>query len=310
MIPLQDLNIVAPLVEKLDTINVQNAVLTLSEKVKTTPPSELWKEFADTAINFGLKVVAAIIIYIIGVWLISRLKKGIARSMEKKNVDKSMASFIQSMVSVFSTILLIVIVIGTLGVNTTSFAAIFAALGMALGMALSGAMSNFAGGVLILIFKPFKSGDVITTQSYKGTVDSISIFSTKLITADNKVVYIPNGALSNEAIENFSQGSIRRLEWEIDTEYGTNVAQMQKACFEILAEDERIIGKDKNAPENPTCNIKSLKDSSVLFTVRAWVSAADYWAVYFDTMNKLYTKLTEKGIQFPFPQMDIHVKND
>lgn len=306
---LQDLGI-AKMAEKLDTIDVKQNFAQQLEHIKETDPQTLMHELLSSALDFGLKLIAAFAIYAVGMWVIRRIKKTVMSTMQRRGRDKAIVSFVQSLLSVLLTLMLIIMVISTLGINTTSLAAILAASGMAIGMALSGAMSNFAGGMLILIFKPFKAGDYIETNGFGGTVHSISIFSTEIHTPDNKTIYIPNGTLSNAPINNFTSCAFRRVEWQIDTAYGTEVEHMREVALSLVEEEKLIQHISDGAPDNPSCNILSLKDSSVLFTIRAWVKAEDYWSVYFNLNNSLYTNLPKAGIQFPFPQMDVHIHKE
>lgn len=310
MIALQDLGFGKALSERLDTLDYKSDIINKVETLKNSTPQEIFSSLLDDALDFGLKLIAAIAIYIIGLWVISRIKKTVKRTMQKRGTDKSIVTFVQSLLSVILTLVLFVLVISALGINTTSLAAILAAFGMAMGMALSGAMSNFAGGILLLIFKPFKSGDFVETGAFSGIVDSISIFNTKITTPDNKVVYIPNGSISNSPINNYTQNPTRRIEWRIDTEYGTDVELMRKVCLDVLAADHRVLNIAKGAPADPSCNIMTLRDSSVQFVIRCWANTSDYWDLFFEINNKLYTTLPQKGISFPFPQLDVHIDKD
>ena len=192
------------------------------EHIATTPLEELIPELMREAVNFGIKVLAAFLIYIIGAWLIKKIRNMLHRIFEKRKTEKAISSFVESLTSISLTIILIIITVGALGVNTTSLAALLAAGGMAIGMALSGTVQNFAGGIMILVFKPFKAGDFIETENgYSGTVSDVNIFSTKLTTTDNRLIIIPNGSLSNGTINNYSQNKMRRVEWLVGVEYGT-----------------------------------------------------------------------------------------
>lgn len=308
MFLLQDLGLgnIVP-VEKLDSIDVHGQIHKVAETLQSSTPEQIFHYLLDAGLHFCHKFLAAILIYIIGAWVIRRIKKLLAIAFNKRGVDRSVSSFVQSLVSFVLTLVLIVVTISTLGVNTTSLAAVLAALAMALGMSLSGAMSNFAGGVLILIFHPFRSGDFIEAMGISGYVDSISIFNTKIITPDNKIVYVPNGAISNGTIWNYNKNQTRRVEWRVSTAYGTDVEQMRKVCLDILGADKRILTAEDGMAA-PSCNVMSLKDSSVEFVVRCWVRSDDYWDVFFEINNAIYTTLPKEGIQFPFPQLDVHVK--
>lgn len=211
-----------------------------------------------------------------------------------------------SLVSITLTILLIILTVGTLGVNTTSLAALLAAGGMAIGMALSGTVQNFAGGIMLLVFKPFKAGDFIEAQGFSGTVSEVNIVSTKLRTTDNRTIVLPNGALSGGTINNISQNPTRRVEWKIGVEYGSDTEKAREILLGLLNDDKRVLtGPD--APELPSMKLSALMDSSIELQLRCWVKTEDYWDVLYDTNEKIYISLPQNGISFPFPQLDVHV---
>lgn len=290
-----------------DSLNqIQAELAAVAEKIATTPTNELIGDFLDKAINFGIKVLAAILIYLIGAWLIKKIKGMLKRIFDKKGTDAAIASFTMSIVSIALTIVLIIVTIGTLGIDTTSFAALLAGGGMAIGMALNGTVQNFAGGIMILIFKPFKSGDYIEAQGFAGTVSEVTITSTKLTTVDNRIIIIPNGALSNGTINNYSDQKFRRVDLTVDVEYGTSSDAVKAVLHSIVKEDARIISE----PAEPFIALSALKDSSIQFTMRLWVNSSDYWGVYFDTIEKVYNELPKNGIHFPFPQLDVNIKQN
>ena len=292
--------------EVKDTVNIQKATAEFIETLATTPADQLISQFAEKAIAFGLKVLAALAIYLIGAWLIRKIKKIIHGIFIRRNTEHAIASFVESITSITLTVFLVIITISALGVNTTSIAALLAAGGMAIGMALSGTVQNFAGGIMLMVFKPFKSGDFIEAQGYSGTVSDVSIVSTKIITTDNRNIIIPNGALSNGTINNYSQNVYRRLEWLVDVEYGASSEQVKAILRSIVADEKRIVYKP-DAPDNPMIALNALRDSSVQFIIRAWVRKEDYWPVLYDVNEVIYNKIPENGIQFPFPQMDVHL---
>ena len=206
------------------------------------------------------------------------------------------------------SIILVIITVGTLGVNTTSLAALLAAGGMAIGMALSGTVQNFAGGIMILVFKPFKAGDFIETENgYSGTVSEVNIFSTKLTTTDNRLIIIPNGSLSNGTVNNYSGNRMRRIEWLVGVEYGTDSEQVKNALKEIVAGESRTLYTATGAPADPLIEVNALLDSAVQYVVRIWVKSEDYWPVYYRLNEQIYTILPQKGIDFPFPQLDVRM---
>ena len=272
-------------------------------------PSTTLQNLGQDAIEFGIKLVVAILVYMLGAWLIGRIKKSLVKVFNRKKTDKVLSSFVISITTITLTILLITAVIGTLGVNTTSFAALLAAGGMAIGMAMSGTVQNFAGGIMILAFKPFKAGDFIEAQGYSGTVTTVSITSTTLTTTDNRTIIIPNGTLINGNINNFSRNPVRRVEWNIGVEYGTDAEFCCSKLLELVKADPRVIDSSVKGAADPSAVITQLGDSAVVFTVKAWVKTADYWDVLYDYNKTVYTELPKAGINFPFPQMDVHLKN-
>ncbi len=293
-----------------DSLNVvQEEIINVAEKIVTTPADQLIKELLDKAIAFGLKVLVALIVYFVGAWLIRRLKGLLTRIFERKNTDAAIVSFVQSIVSIALTIVLILVTVGTLGVDTTSLAALLAGGGMAIGLALNGTVQNFAGGIMILVFRPFKAGDFIEAQGYSGTVTEVNIVSTKLKTTDNKNIIIPNGAMSNGTINNYSQNPLRRVDWTVDVEYGSSAKETREILMELLKNDPRVLTVATGAPADPFVVLGSLRDSSIQFIMRAWVKTPDYWDVNFSITEKVYETLPEKGIYFPFPQLDVTIKN-
>lgn len=291
---------------KADTVKAQ--VVQFAENFMVDPTAAV-SQLGIKLLDFSLKVLVAILIYIIGIWLIKKIKKALAAVFQKKKADKAIASFLTSFVSVMLTVLLFIITVGTLGVNTTSLAALLAAGGMAIGMALSGTVQNFSGGIMILAFKPFKVGDLISAQGYTGTVSNISIVNTSITTSDHRVIIIPNGTLFSSTIDNTTRLETRRVEWTIGLDYGTDADRCIEAILEILRSDGRVLDTSTAGASDPFVGILALSSSSVDFTVRAWVKTADYWPVFFDIQKTLYTELQKKGFSFPFPQLDVHVRN-
>ncbi len=256
-------------------------------------------------VEYGPKLIGAIIVLIIGNLVIKVIIKVLKKLFKKRKFDESLGSFIMSMTKVVLQILLWISVLGMVGIEMTSFIALLGAAGLAVGMALSGTLQNFAGGVMILIFKPFKVGDFIDSQGATGVVKEIQIFNTILNTVDNKVIIIPNAQLSNTIITNYSTEPQRRVDWTFGIGYGDSVEKAQGILKELLDKDERIL-KD---PEYFIA-LSELADSSVNITVRGWVKAADYWGVFFDMNKNVYDKFNQEGINIPFPQMDVHVHNN
>ena len=293
-----------------DSLNeIQTGLATMVEHIATTPTNELLGEFLEKTLSFGLKVIAAVVIYLIGAWVIRKIKRMLSRVFERKGTDAAISSFVQSITSIILTLVLIITTIGVLGVNTTSFAALLAGGGMAIGMALNGTVQNFAGGIMLLIFKPFKAGDYIEAQGFSGTVSEVNIVSTKLRTVDNRVIIIPNGILSNGTIDNYSQQEMRRVDWTVDVEYGASSEEASKLLMSFLIEDERVLNIEKGAPADPFVTLSALKDSGIQFTMRAWVRKDDYWDVKFVVISKIYNELPKHDIQFPYPKLDVNILN-
>ena len=293
-------------------INVNDSIKAATDSLITQVkenPGTFMQDLLQSAIDFGLKLLAAIVIYIIGAWLIKRIKKGLTRLFAKRNTETTLSTFIVSLVSITLTILLIVITIGTLGINTTSLAALLAAGGMAIGMALSGAVSNFAGGLMILVFKPFKAGDFINAQGYSGTLKGVSIVNTKIVTPDNREIIIPNGALSNGNIDNYSARPIRRLDIELNMAYETDADKCIAAILSILSSDQRVLDSKTEGASDPISVISSMNDSTVTFLARVWINSSDYWQVKFDLNKTLFTELPKQGFTFEYPHMNITIDN-
>ena len=256
----------------------------------------------DLGISVGSKILLAIVVFLVGRWIVRRLNKLLAKILEKRHVEASLSTFVKSLVNITLTLLLIIVVIGVLGIETSSFIALFASAGVAIGMALSGTLQNFAGGVMILLFKPFKVGDTIEAQGQTGTVREIQIFNTILATPDNKIIIIPNGGLSTGLMKNYSKEATRRVDWEFGIAYGVDYTKAKAVIARLLDADGRVL-------KDPAYFIAltSLGESSVNIVVRAWVNAGDYWGVYFDMNEKVYKTFAEENLNIPFPQLDVHL---
>ncbi|MDD7098554.1 MAG: mechanosensitive ion channel [Bacteroidaceae bacterium] len=278
--------------------------LAATEAVKALEKGELsqvLQQVTTLCIEAGKSILLAILIFVVGRYLIKFINKMIGRMMERKKVEPTIQSFLKSFINVLLTILLIITTVSALGVNTTSFAALLASAGVAVGMALSGNLQNLAGGIILLLFKPYKVGDYIEAQGVSGTVKEIQIFHTIILTVDNKQVYVPNGALSSGSVINYSSESLRRVDLTVSVEYGTQVDTVKQALEDIIKADDRIL-KD---PE-PFVALGNLSASSIDFTVRTWVKGTDYWPVYFDLTRTVYEEFNRRGISFPFPQIQVH----
>ena len=274
-------------------------------EVELSKVETIVQRLIDWGINAGERIIGAIIVFVVGRFIISFLNKLINKLLSKRKIDPSIKSFVRSLSNILLTILLIVAVVSKLGVETTSFAALLASAGVAIGMALSGNLQNFAGGLIVLLLRPYKVGDLIESQGITGTVREIQIFHTILTTADNKVIYIPNGALSSGTVTNYSREATRRIEWIVGVEYGEDVEKVKKTIEDILAADGRIL-----TDPAPTIALHALDASSVNVVTRVWVNAADYWDVYFNINKQIYAVFNREGIGFPFPQLTIHQAKD
>ena len=340
--------------------------------LKSLSLDELLKQVVDSMVKFAINLAIAIIVFYIGKFIISRIHNVIALILLRRKADKSLTTFLLSLVRIVLYFVLIIICVGILGIETSSFLALFASAGVAIGMALSGTLQNFAGGVLILLLKPYKIGDYIEAQGYAGTVREIQIFHTIICTYDNKSIILPNGGLSTASINNWSREDYRRVSWKISISYGDNVEDMRKAVLEMFAKDDRIVehfieddrilhneppeGLDaevsieeltsekkpsflkrlfhhnKKVQEaidewnekkkakisamlpkverGPSVIVDELADSAIIVVVRAWVRTENYWSVFYEYNERFYNELPSAGINFPFPQMDVHVKNE
>jgi small conductance mechanosensitive channel len=261
-----------------------------------------WSSISSLVVSFGTKLLGEIVVLVIVLWIIKYLTGIIRKMMLKSKMDDSLVPFLSSLINNLLKVLLAISVLGMLGIEMTSFIALIGAVGLAIGMALSGTLQNFAGGVMLLIFKPFKVGDFIEAQGHSGTVKEIQIFNTILNTPDNKVIIIPNGGLSTGTMTNFSQLPTRRVDWTFGIAYGDDVDKAEKVLNKLIKEDIRIL-KDPEA----FVAVTELADSSVNLVVRVWVNSADYWGVFFDMNKKVYQSFDKEGINIPFPQMDVHL---
>lgn len=294
---------------------------------------ELSQQLISNITQFAISLVIAVAIFYIGKFIIKKIYNIIFTILHRRQVDQSLSTFILSFIKIVLYFILIIVVIGILGIETTSFLALFASAGVAIGMALSGTLQNFAGGILILFLKPYKIGDYIEAQGYAGTVTEIQIFHTIICTPDNKSIIIPNGGLSTGSINNFSREDYRRVDWDICLAYGNDVNVARKVILDILNNDERVVKgtinedrKNRNIPNETAINkhniatseansapvviLNKLADSNIVITVRAWTTSNNYWGLMSDINELLYNELPKHGLSFPYPQMDIHIKND
>jgi small conductance mechanosensitive channel len=261
-----------------------------------------WEEYSPLIVEYGTSLIFALLVLVLGLWIVKMITGSLKKMMLKSKLDDSLVPFLGSLVSTILKVLVVISALGMLGIEMTSFIAILGAAGLAVGMALSGTLQNFAGGVMILIFKPFKVGDFINAQGHSGSVKEIQIFNTILNTPDNKIIIIPNGGLSTGSMTNFSAMETRRVDWTFGIAYGDDYDKAEKVLKDLIAKDSRI-HKDPEA----FVALSELADSSVNIVVRAWVNAGDYWGVFFDMNKKVYQTFEKEGLSIPFPQMDVHL---
>ena len=326
---LQIPNITPELTDSVPSVHDELSML------KSLPFDELMSRLVSSVVSFAINLGIAILVFYLGRLIINKLYKFVSGIFVRRHLDQSLATFVLSMVRIVLYFILIVTVIGILGIETSSFIALFASAGVAIGMALSGTLQNFAGGVLILLLKPYKIGDFIEAQGYSGTVREIQIFSTIISTPDNKSIIIPNGGLSTGSINNYNKEDYRRVDWIISISYGDDVDAARRAILDIIASDDRIVKKyiedDRKARQqadakpgaispvaqllnktpldrSATVVVNQLAASSVDLKVTAWTPSTFYWGVYYELNERFYKELPTAGINFPFPQMDVHVK--
>ena len=263
---------------------------------------KILERLLDFGIDVGQRLIGAVLIYVIGRFIIKQLNKLLSKLLERRKLEVSVQTFLKSLTSLLLNLILAFAIVAKLGVETTSFAAILASAGVAIGMALSGNLANFAGGLIILVFKPFKVGDYIDAQSgVSGTVQEIQIFHTILRMVDNRIIYVPNGSLSSNAITNYNKQETRRAEWVFGVEYGEDYEKVKSVLERLIEADPRIL-KDPA----PFIGLSSLSASSVDIKVRAWTKTSDYWDVVFDFNKTVYATFNKEGIGFPFPQLTVH----
>ena len=341
------------------------------QMLKSLPLDELLDKMVNGLVSLAITVAIAVVVFYVGRYIINKIYRVISGILLRRKVDASLSTFVLSLVRMLLYFILIVTVIGILGIETSSFIAIFASAGVAIGMALSGTLQNFAGGVLILLLKPYKIGDYIEAAGYAGTVREIQIFHTVISTPDNKQIIIPNGGLSTGSVNNYSRADYRRVDWAVGISYGDSVETARKAILAILDSDERIVkgfiedDRDKRQQEqleaiadldgdgipdalpepkrtwlqklfhkspvkakiqtwqeaqaekvrkmlpktdgSPKVYVENLADSAVQLKVRAWTRNSDYWDVFFEINERIYNELPQSGVNFPFPQMDVHL---
>ena len=293
--------------EVSEAIQDTTALSEMTEGIKyltTTPVSEWLPELVRTyLVPLGLKILAAIVVLFLGRWVIKLIKKWMANGLMSRHGDATLHSFLSHLISVLLYFFLIMAIVGILGINTSSLVALLASAGLAVGMSLGGTLQNFAGGVLLIMFRPFKVGDFIAAQGYEGKVNEIQIFNTHILTVDNKEVILPNGALATGVLTNYSKQETRRVDWVFSIAYGDDYDKAKAVLGRLLADDQRILKEPV-----PFIELGNLNSSSVDITVRVWVNSADYWPVFFSMNEKVYKAFAQEGLNIPFPQVDVHMK--
>ena len=264
--------------------------------------AELIELLKTTGVDLAINIVTAIAIFIIGKWVASLITKAVRSLMQKQEIDKTLETFVTNLVRLVLMVFVIIAAIGAVGIQTTSLIAVLGAAGLAVGLDLQGSLSNFAAGVLIVLFRPYKVGDFVEAAGISGAVVSVQILTTILKTGDNKQVIVPNSQIMDSVITNYSTNETRRVDMMVGVSYDDNLDKVRKTIEEIIAADDRIL-------EEPACQIavSELADSSVNFVVRPWVQTADYWAVMFGLTETIKKRFDEEGISFPFPQQDVHL---
>ena len=296
--------------EKLNGIT--NGAKDMAESLVSDPGSiskidwgGIISDISSALVSFGLRLLAALVCFYLGKFIIKKIHNVAKAVMTRRGVEPSLNTFLLSLVKISLMFVLIITCIAILGIETSSFIAIFASAGVAIGMALSGTLQNFAGGVLILLLKPYKVGDFIVAEGFSGTVKEIQIFNTVIITPNNERVIIPNGGLSTNTINNYSGEKYRRLEWKVSISYGDSIDTAREVILGLI-NAEPLAYSDETM--KPSVSVDALNDSSVDLIVRGWCAVADYWTVYYNVNEKIYNELPKHNVNFPFPQMDVHMK--
>jgi len=283
--------------EENDAVDVTEMIPTSVDQV-----SQLWTQVQDVVAVWGLKVIAALAIFIIGRWIAMMVRSGVRSMMEKSGADPIIIGFVTSISYIALLAFVVIAALGQLGIQTTSFIAILGAAGLAVGLALQGSLANFAAGFLMIIFRPFKVGDFIEGAGVAGVVEAIQIFTTTLKTGDNKTIIIPNAKLAGDNITNYSAKETRRVDMTVGVAYDANLSKVKDVLIDIISKESRI-----HADPAPQVAVAELADSSVNFVVRVWTNTADYWGVKFDFTETIKNRFDEEGIGIPFPQRDIHI---
>lgn len=285
------------------TATQQEKAVALGQELKNMTFEDIFSMLIEWGVEIAAKIAIALAIYFIGRWLIGRFVKVVNKICDKRGVEVSLQRFFNNMIKVVFYICLLLTVVGVLGIDTTSLIAMFASASLAIGMALSGTMQNFAGGVMILLLRPYRIGDYVEAQGQAGTIKEISLFNTVITTVDNKIIYVPNSTISTGIINNYSQAATRRVDWNITISYGDDVEVARRVLMQLMTEDKRV----KQDPA-PVVYLTSLGSDAVNISARAWVDNADYWGVFFELNERIYNELPKHGLHFPFPQLSVHIE--
>ena len=297
--------------EKLENLIVPDSVqkARFTEAVRTLADEDfvknIWSEMANWLVWTGIKFLISLAIFYVGRWLLRKLVTLADAIMTRRGVEVSLHSFLLTAIKVLGYVFITLIIVSTLGFNSSSFIAVLASMGLAIGMALSGTLQNFAGGIMLLVLRPYRVGDYIESQDVSGTVVSINLFNTVLHTTDKKTIYVPNNAISTSVINNFSTSKVRRCSWKVSVSYGDDYDVIRAAMLDIIERDGRALP----SPE-PYVRIDALADSAVVIEARVWVLNSDYWAMYDAVTEAFYKELPKHGANFPFPQLDVHISKD
>jgi len=266
---------------------------------------DIIKTYLEKAFDLGVNIIIALLILIVGFKIIKLLEKGLNKDRKLEKIDPSVKTFLISLISIILKILLLIVAASILGIPTTSFITLLGTIGLAVGLALQGGLSNLAGGVMILMFKPFSVGDFIESEGKLGTVKSITMFYTCLITPDNKVVYLPNGSLSNNSITNFNKNGVRRLDLEFNVSYDSKISEVKKVINDVLDKRKDLVNEEG---KERIVRLSTHADSSLTYTVKVWVKVEDYWNVLYDLEEEIKEAFDKNKIEIPYPQLDIHNK--
>ena len=290
----------------LDSLKTARAEA-LAEKVQNLSnmsADQIISLLLEEAVKIGMKVLAAIAIYIIGAWVIKKIKRIIRKIMERRNIDPSITSFTLSFTTIALTLMLILMTVDALGINTNSIVALLAGSGLAIGMAFSGSLQNFAGGIMILVFKPFRVGDYVEFQNCTGTISSIEMTSTFIISDNGETIVLPNGTIFNGMLINHSKLCKKRVVWNISVAYGSNIELVRATALALLESNPDVLKEEKP----PAVVISNLGESAVIVSIRCWVDHTNYWKTLYWGYEEIYKSFNAAGIQFPYPQLDVHMK--